>query len=251
MQLIEIICGNRTCPRALALCYDISLQLGKTPIVVNDSRGFYTSRVFSTYIKEGASLLKDAAGASIENAAYLNGFPVGPLAVTDEVTLTLFEKINAETKADCEKQGTEYITHPGDEILYEMIAKQRTGKSAGQGFYQYPVDDKKSLWDGLNQYRSADTSISLQDIKDRLLFIMAIETVRCVEEGILSSTGDANIGATYGIGYPQWTGGTLQFINQYGLNEFIVRANELSQHYGERFTVPTLLINMANENKLF
>jgi len=251
MQLIEIICGEKSCPRALALCYDISLQLGKTPIVVNDSRGFYTSRVFTTYVKEGASLLKDAAAASIENAAYLNGYPVGPLAVTDEVTLTLFEKINAEAKADCEKQGTAYITHPGDEILYDMIANKRTGKSAGQGFYQYPIDNKKSLWDGLKQYKSSDTSISLNDIKDRLLFIMAIETVRCVEEGVLRSTGDANIGATYGIGYPQWTGGTLQFINQYGLNEFIARSKELTKRYGERFIVPALLINMANENKLF
>lgn len=255
MQLIEIICGEKTCPRALALCYDISLQLGKTPIVVNDSRGFYTSRVFSTYIKEGASLLKDAVGASIENAAYLSGFPVGPLAVTDEVTLTLFEKINNETKADCAKKAVEYIAHPGDEILYDMIAKKRIGKLAGQGFYQYPSNDsnidKKSLWDGLKQYKSTSASISLQDIKDRLLFIMAIETVRCVEEGVLRSTGDANIGATYGIGYPQWTGGTLQYINQYGLPEFITRAKELTEQYGKRFTVPTLLIKMANENKLF
>jgi 3-hydroxyacyl-CoA dehydrogenase/enoyl-CoA hydratase/3-hydroxybutyryl-CoA epimerase len=251
MQLIEIICGEKTCPRALALCYDISLQLGKTPIVVNDSRGFYTSRVFTTYVKEGTSLLKDCAAASIENAAYLNGFPVGPLAVTDEVTLTLFEKINAETKADCEKQGREYIVHPADDILYDMIAKQRTGKSAGQGFYQYPADAKKSLWSELNQYKSADNAISLQDIKDRLLFIMAIETVRCVEEDVLRSAGDANIGATIGIGYPHWTGGTLQFINQYGLENFIERANQLANLYGERFAAPKLLSEMAQAGKTF
>ena len=124
-------------------------------------------------------------------------------------------------------------------------------KQGAADFLSKPVDEKKSLWAGLKQYKSADASISLQDIKDRLLFIMAIETVRCVEEGVLRSTGDANIGAAYGIGYPQWTGGTLQFINQYGLNKFIARANELAQRYGERFTVPTLVTNMANENKLF
>lgn len=251
MQLIEIICGVQSSPQALAMCYDISLQLGKTPIVVNDSRGFYTSRVFTTYVKEGISMLKDAPAASIENAAYLNGFPVGSLAVCDEVSLSLFEKINHEMKVAAEQKGDNTPAHPADEILFSMIDKQRTGKASGAGFYQYPEKAQKHLWPELCAYQEDKPIISLADMKDRLLFIMAIETVRCVEEGVLRSTGDANIGATFGIGYPQWTGGTLQFINQYGLVQFIERANELTNLYGKRFAIPKLLTEMAQAGKTF
>jgi len=251
MQLIEIICGEQSSPQALALCYDISLQLGKTPIVVNDSRGFYTSRVFTTFVKEGIAMLKDAAAASIENAAYLNGFPVGPLAVCDEVSLTLFEKINDEMKVAAQQKGDNAPVHPADVILYSMIDKQRTGKANGSGFYQYPENERKQLWPELSAYQADKAGISLADMKDRLLFIMAIETVRCVEDGVIRSTGDANIGATYGIGYPQWTGGTLQFINQYGLDNFIERANQLANLYGDRFAVPKLLTEMLQAGKTF
>jgi len=251
MQLIEIICGAQSSPQALALCYDISLQLGKTPIVVNDSRGFYTSRVFTTFVKEGVAMLKDAPAASIENAAYLNGFPVGSLAVCDEVSLSLFEKINDEMNLAAKQKGDKAPAHPADEILYSMIDKKRIGKASGAGFYQYPENERKHLWPELCVYQEEKASISLADMKDRLLFIMAIETVRCVEEGVLRSTGDANIGATLGIGYPQWTGGTLQFINQYGLLQFIERAKQLTSLYGERFAIPKLLTEMAQAGKTF
>ena len=132
-----------------------------------------------------------------------------------------------------------------------MIDKKRIGKASGAGFYQYPENERKHLWPELCVYQEEKASISLADMKDRLLFIMAIETVRCVEEGVLRSTGDANIGATLGIGYPQWTGGTLQFINQYGLLQFIERAKQLTSLYGERFAIPKLLTEMAQAGKTF
>ena len=265
MQLVEIICGEQTTDEALAQCYDLTLQLGKTPIVVNDSRGFYTSRVFTTYVKEGIALLKEAHPASIENAAYLCGFPVGPLAVTDEVSLTLFEKITAQTKADLALEGKTLPAHPADSIIDSMIEKGRAGKAAGAGFYDYPnIDEKgtydqeakKKLFSELTSYNTESSynkgsTIPLDDIKDRLLFIMAIETARCVEEGVIRSTGDGNIGAVFGIGYPHWTGGTLQFINQYGLEQFISRAHELTNLYGERFSVPALLSKMLQNGESF
>ena len=255
MPLVEIICGEQTSDEVLAKCYDLTLQLGKTPIVVNDSRGFFTSRVFTTYVKEGIALLKDAHPASIENAAYLSGFPVGPLAVTDEVSLTLFEKITAQTNADLELEGKTLVTHPADSIIDNMIEKGRQGKAVGAGFYDYPNKDecegKKTLFTELTSYNAQNNAIPLDDIKERLLFIMAIETVRCVEEGIIRSSGDGNIGSVYGIGYPHWTGGTLQFINQYGFESFITRAKELANLYGERFNVPMSLHTMLQSGDTF
>lgn len=255
MQLVEIICGDQTSNDALAQCYDLTLQLGKTPIVVNDSRGFYTSRVFTTYVKEGIALLKDAHPASIENAAYLSGFSIGPLAVTDEVSLTLFEKITAQTNVDLALEGKKLVVHPADTIIDDMIEKGRQGKAAGAGFYDYPnkgeSEGKKTLFTELTSYNAQNNAIPLDDIKERLLFIMAIETVRCVEEGVIRSTGDGNIGAVFGIGYPHWTGGTLQFINQYGLAHFIERSEQLTNCYGERFSVPDSLRQMLQNGESF
>jgi len=255
MQLIEIICGEQTSDETLAQCYDLTLQLGKTPIVVNDSRGFYTSRVFTTYVKEGIALLQDTAPASIENAAYVSGFPIGPLAVSDEVSLSLFEKVTKQTKADLAIEGKTFIAHPADKIVEDMISKGRLGKASGAGFYDYPADSKKMLSKEATYYntrqQTANNEISFNDIKDRLLFIMAIETTRCLEEGVLRSTGDGNIGSIFGIGYPQWTGGTLQFINQYGLSNFITRSEELTSLYGERFTVPNSLRQMLASDSVY
>jgi len=255
MPLVEIICGEKTSDETLAKCYDLTLQLGKTPIVVNDSRGFYTSRVFTTYVKEGISLLKDTHPASIENAAYLSGFPVGPLAVSDEVSLTLFEKITAQTNTDLMLEGKALTAHPADSIIENMLTKGRHGKAVAAGFYDYPNKDKnegkKTLSSELTIYNTEDNVIPLRDIKERLLFIMAIETVRCIEEGVIRSTAEGNIGAVFGIGYPHWTGGTLQFINQYGFEAFIARAEELANLYGERFNVPPSLHQMLLDDERF
>lgn len=258
MPLVEIICGEKTSAETLALAYDYVQQIGKTPIVVNDSRGFYTSRVFGTFANEGIAMLGEGFSASaIENAAYLSGFPVGPLAVTDEVSLTLVDKIRKQTRLDLEAEGKKYPHHPSEVVVDKMLALDRAGKLAGSGFYSYADNElasgsKKQLWTGLKQqFEQADKVIDLDELKDRLLYIQAIETVRCLEENVLTSVRDANIGSIMGIGYPVWTGGILQFINQTGLNTFIERAEYLHATFGERFKVPNLLKEMAEKNIIF
>jgi 3-hydroxyacyl-CoA dehydrogenase/enoyl-CoA hydratase/3-hydroxybutyryl-CoA epimerase len=251
MPLVEIICGAQTDDTTLAHCYDFVLQIGKTPIVVNDSRGFYTSRVFGTFCQEGIAMLGEGVDPStIENAAALSGCPVGPLAVMDEVSLTLGGKIRAQTIKDLEAAGQRYQPRPGDSVMDEMLEMDRPGKYAGAGFYDYPEGGKKHLWPGLREkYTREDGQIPLQDVKDRLLFIEAIETVRCLDEGVLKDVRGANIGSIFGIGYPPWTGGTLQFINQYGLKQFVARADTLAQTYGDRFQVPESLRERAEHNR--
>lgn len=258
MPLVEIICGEKTSDETLALAYDYVQQIGKTPIVVNDSRGFYTSRVFGTFANEGIAMLGEGiSAAAIENAAYLSGFPVGPLAVTDEVSLTLVDKIRKQTKLDLEAEGKEYQYHPSEAVVDNMLSLKRAGKLAGAGFYSYADNElangsKKQLWSGLKDtFEQADKIIDLDELKDRLLYIQAIETVRCLEEKVLTSVRDANIGSIMGIGYPVWTGGILQFINQTGLEAFIERAEYLHENFGERFKVPDLLKEMAKDSLVF
>jgi 3-hydroxyacyl-CoA dehydrogenase/enoyl-CoA hydratase/3-hydroxybutyryl-CoA epimerase len=217
--------------------------------VVNDSRGFYTSRVFGTYTAEGMAMVAEGiAPASIENGAYLAGFPVGPLAVSDEVTLTLQDKVRQQTVADLTAAGAPVPALVGAEVLDKMLAAGRAGKSSGGAFYDYPSDKggKKTLWPGLSQlFPVAAQPACLQDIQDRLLYIQAIETLRCREEGVVTTTRDANIGSIMGIGYPAWTGGTLQFVNYIGSAAFVARADQLAERYGERFTVPSSLRALA------
>ncbi|NVK24207.1 MAG: enoyl-CoA hydratase/isomerase family protein [Gammaproteobacteria bacterium] len=252
MPLVEIIMGDKTDDETLAKAYDLTLQIGKTPIVVNDSRGFYTSRVFETFVKEGAILLHQADAAEIENAAWLAGFPVGPLAVTDEVSFTLIDKIAKQTEADLIAEGKTVSSHPGEAVIAKMVAIERSGKLHGAGYYNYPKGEAKHIWPELNKmFKQSDTSIPLQDIKDRLLFTMAMETVRIYEEGVLRSVGDANIGSIFGLGYPTWTGGTLQFINSYGVKAFVERADELAEKYGSRFAPTEQLRSMAATNQTF
>ncbi len=252
MPLIEIICGEKTSDETLAKAYDFSLQLGKTPIVVNDSRGFFTSRVFSCFVKEGVKMLKETSAAEIENAAWADGFPVGPLAVLDEVSLSLFDKINAQTRRDFEEQGAEFVIDDADDIVMKMLELNRAGRIAGAGFYQYSDSGKKSLWPELGQHFNPNAeSIPYQDIKDRLLYIMSLETVKCFDEKVLRSVGDANIGSVMGIGFPQWAGGALQFINSVGIKTFVDRATELASRYGERFLPGETLRKMAVNEELF
>ncbi|TQV69688.1 3-hydroxyacyl-CoA dehydrogenase [Exilibacterium tricleocarpae] len=253
MPLVEIICGAKTDPATLAKAYDFVQQIAKTPIVVNDSRGFFTSRVFGTFTQEGIAMLSEGiAAASIENGAFLAGFPVGPLAVTDEVTLSLAAKVRNQTIKDLEAEGKSYRAHPADAVIDRLLEQDRTGKAAGKGFYEYPQQGKKFLWPGLQtQFYNADAQIPLQDIKDRLLFIQALESVRCLDEQVLTAVRDANIGSIFGIGYPPWTGGVIQFINQYGPREFVARARTLAQRYGERFTPPDSLIEKAEQGATY
>jgi len=252
MPLVEIICGEKTNDETLARAYDYVQQIAKTPIVVNDSRGFFTSRVFGTFTQEGIAMVGEGVSpVSIENAAFLSGYPVGPLAVMDEVTLTLSAKVRKQTIADMEAAGESYTAHPADATSDAMLEQDRAGKSTGGGFYDYPENGKKKLWSGLDQFYKADAQIPLQDIKDRMLYIEAVETARCYEEKVLTSVRDANIGSIMGIGYPVWTGGVLQFINQTGLKNFVTRAQELADKYGDRFTPPAYLVDMAEKGEVF
>ncbi|MFC5907958.1 3-hydroxyacyl-CoA dehydrogenase NAD-binding domain-containing protein [Streptacidiphilus monticola] len=240
MPLVEIITGSRTAPETLARAFDYVLQIRKTPIVVNDSRGFYTSRTFGTYLTEGIALLGEGVHpALVENVARKAGMAVGPLAVCDEVTLTLPLRIRAQTMTDLGDAAPAGLgAGPAYEVLLAMTGELgRTGKAGGAGFYEYPADGAKYLWPGLVQRWTKGDGLGVpeQDVRDRLLYIQALETVRILEEGVLTSVADANVGSVLGIGFAPWTGGTLQFVNATGLDRFVARADELADAYGERF----------------
>ncbi|NNA50771.1 3-hydroxyacyl-CoA dehydrogenase NAD-binding domain-containing protein [Pseudomonas lactis] len=254
MPLVEIIKGARTSDETLARGFDFVLQIKKTPIVVNDSRGFFTSRVFGTFTNEGIAMLGEGVAAPmIETEARKAGMPVGPLAVSDEVSLSLMSHIRQQTAKDLKAEGKAMPNHPATAMIDLLVNEyKRTGKAAGAGFYDYPAGGQKHLWPELKtRFEQPGKQISPKDVRDRLLFIQAIETVRCVEEGVLMSTADANVGSIFGIGFAAWSGGALQFINQYGLNDFIARARYLAEEYGERFSPPALLLEKAAKGALF
>ncbi|WP_313043514.1 3-hydroxyacyl-CoA dehydrogenase NAD-binding domain-containing protein [Acinetobacter sp.] len=242
MQLVEIIKGKNTSAETLAKAYDYVQQIGKTPIVVNDSRGFFTSRVFGTFVQEGLRLLSEGVHpARIEMAALKAGMPVGPLAIQDEVSLTLSEHVASEARKALQAEGKDLPRSGADEVIQTMIHEfGRKGKAAGAGFYEYPEGGKKHLWDGLSKWQK-DNAISEQEMIDRFLFVQSLDTLRCLEEGVLESTVDGNVGSIFGIGFAPWTGGALQFLNQYGLEKALLRANTLEAKYGERFKAPQLL----------
>jgi len=246
MQLVEIIKGKNTSPETLAKAFDFVQQIGKLPVVVNDSRGFFTSRVFGTFVQEGLRLLAEGVHpARIEMAALKAGMPVGPLAIQDEVSLTLSEHVANERYKALEAQGQTITKSPADDVIHSMIHEfNRKGKAAGAGFYDYPADAKKQLWSGLSHWKK-DNDISEQEMIDRFLFVQALDTVRCLEEGVLESVVDANVGSIFGIGFAAWTGGAVQFLNQYGLAKAVTRAKVLENKYGERFKAPQLLKDRA------
>ncbi|SFI63187.1 short chain enoyl-CoA hydratase /3-hydroxyacyl-CoA dehydrogenase [Pseudomonas guineae] len=254
MPLVEIIKGEHTSDETLARGFDYVMQIKKTPIVVNDSRGFFTSRVFGTFTNEGLAMLGEGVSAAmIENETRKAGMPVGPLAISDEVSMSLMNHIRQQTIKDLAAEGKQIPAHPAYAVIDMMLNEyKRPGKAAGAGFYDYPVGGKKHLWPELKaRFEKADAQISQLDVRDRILFIQAIETVRCMEEGVLKSVADANIGSIFGIGFAAWTGGALQFINQYGVKDFVARAQYLAEQYGERFLPPALLLEKAAKNQLF
>ncbi|GLK89753.1 3-hydroxyacyl-CoA dehydrogenase NAD-binding domain-containing protein [Pseudomonas turukhanskensis] len=254
MPLVEIIKGAHTSDETLARGFDYVMQINKTPIVVTDSRGFFTSRVFGTFTNEGLAMLGEGVNAAmIETEARKAGMPVGPLAISDEVSMSLMNHIRQQTVKDLAAEGKQIPNHPAFDVVDLMLNEyKRPGKAAGGGFYEYPAGGKKHLWPELKaRFEKADAQISQEDVRDRILFIQAIETVRCVEEGVLLSTADANIGSIFGIGFAAWTGGALQFINQYGLQDFVARAQYLAEQYGERFLPPALLLEKAAKGQGF
>jgi 3-hydroxyacyl-CoA dehydrogenase/enoyl-CoA hydratase/3-hydroxybutyryl-CoA epimerase len=240
MKLVEIIRGQQTDDETVARAYDYALALGKLPIVVNDSRGFYTSRTFGTYVMEGAAMLDEGIpAAAIENAAVQAGLPVGPLAVLDETALSLSVHVLEQTRADYAAEGKPLAATPG-ELLVERMVKQlkRPGRAGGGGFYDYPAGEKKRLWPELKAlFEKPGVTWNVQDIQDRLLYRQSVETARCLAEGVLTSAHDANIGSIFGIGFPAWTGGAMQFIYGQGIEAFENRCAQLAAKHGNGFAL--------------
>ncbi|MBI0296135.1 enoyl-CoA hydratase/isomerase family protein [Streptomyces sp. PRKS01-29] len=269
MPLVEIIKGERTGDKALARAFDLVRQISKTPIVVNDSRGFFTSRVIGHFLNEGVAMVGEGIDpASVEQAAAQAGYPAKVLSLMDELTLTLPRKIREETRRATEEAGGEWRPHPADAVIDRMVEEfGRPGRSGGAGFYDYDeaTGKRTRLWPGLREHfapggsgGSGDAAhegarIPFEDMKERMLFCEAIDTVRLLEEGVLTSVADANIGSVLGIGFPGWTGGVLQYINGYegGVAGFVARARQLEAAYGERFAPPALLVEKAERGERF
>ena len=242
MKLVEIIRGKQTNDETVARAFDYVQAIGKIPIVVNDSRGFFTSRVFGTFVIEGAAMLGEGIpAAAIENAVIQCGMPVGPLAVLDETALTLSLHVMEQTRADFEAEGKTYVATPGELLVADLVRKHnRPGRAGGGGFYEYPAEKgaKKFLWPQLKGlFEKADVQWDIIDLKDRLLYRQAVETARCLSENVLTTVHDANIGSIFGIGFPAWTGGAMQFIYGMGIEAFEKRAAELAQKFGPGFVL--------------
>jgi 3-hydroxyacyl-CoA dehydrogenase/enoyl-CoA hydratase/3-hydroxybutyryl-CoA epimerase len=257
MPLLEIIKGERTSEETLYRALDLAKQIKKTPIVVNDSRGFFTSRVIGTFINEGISMLLEGVPApSIEQASSQAGYPAPVLQLTDELNMKLMSKIRNASKAAVEADGGTWTGHQAEAVIDRMLAEGRPGKLEGAGFYEYAEGKRAGLWPGLREAfpPSGDPSaISLKDLEERMLFAEALETVKCVDEGVIESVADANIGSILGIGFPGWSGGVLQYINGYagGLPGFVARARELAATYGPRFEPPASLVARAERGEAF
>ncbi|MFF1356093.1 3-hydroxyacyl-CoA dehydrogenase NAD-binding domain-containing protein [Streptomyces sp. NPDC058297] len=262
MPLVEIIKGERSGDEALARAFDLVRQISKTPIVVNDSRGFFTSRVIGHFINEGVAMVAEGIEpASVEQAAAQAGYPAKVLSLMDELTLTLPRKIRNETKRAVEEAGGTWAGHPSDVVIDRMVEEfDRPGRSGGAGFYEYVDGKRAGLWPGLREhFTKPGYEIPFEDMQERMLFSEALDTVRLLEEGVLTSVADANIGSIFGIGFPGWTGGVLQYINGYdgyagagaGLPGFVARARELAERYGERFEPTALLVEKAEKGETF
>jgi 3-hydroxyacyl-CoA dehydrogenase/enoyl-CoA hydratase/3-hydroxybutyryl-CoA epimerase len=250
MQLVEVIRARHTSDYALALALDFVKKIQKTPIVVNDSRGFYTSRVFGTYTSEGFELLNEGVNpVLIENAGKAAGMPVGPLAVSDEVSLELIYQIAAQS----EQEAGITIADARMTVIRLMVETlARRGKKAGKGFYEYPENGKKYLWPGLGEhFPRASQQPQLEEVKSRLLYRQAIESVRCLEEGVITSPRDADIGSILGWGFPTYTGGTLSFVDMVGIDSFVRECDRLAETYGDRFRPNEQLRLMAQRGEGF
>ena len=246
MPLVEIIKGEKTSDDALARVFDYTLAIGKTPIVVNDSRGFYTSRVIGTFINEALAMLGEGVEpASIEHAGTQAGYPAPPLQLSDELNMELMHKIAVASRKGIEDAGGTYAPHPAEAVVEKMIALGRASRLSGAGFYEYTDGKRTQLWPGLRtEFTSGSSTPPLQDMIDRMLFAEALETQKCFDEGVITTTADANIGSIMGIGFPPWTGGAAQYIAGYpgGRTAFVARAKELADRYGERFNPPASLL---------
>jgi 3-hydroxyacyl-CoA dehydrogenase/enoyl-CoA hydratase/3-hydroxybutyryl-CoA epimerase len=265
MPLVELIKGEQTTDETVFRALDFVKQIKKTPIVVNDSRGFFTSRVIATFINEGISMLAEGVPpASIEQASSQAGYPAPVLQLSDELNLKLMRKIRVASQEAAESEAAGWGPSAAEGVIDRMLDEfDRPGKLEGRGFYEYADGKRVGLWPGLREAFPPvpdPASLSLNDLEERMLFIEALESVKCVEEGVIESVADANIGSIFGIGYPAWTGGVLQYINGYasatdphlrGLTGFVERARELASKYGERFEPPAYLVERARRGEIF
>jgi 3-hydroxyacyl-CoA dehydrogenase/enoyl-CoA hydratase/3-hydroxybutyryl-CoA epimerase len=264
MPLLEIIRGEKTSEETLYRALDLARQIKKTPIVVNDSRGFFTSRVIGTFINEGVGmLLEGIPAASIEQASSQAGYPAPVLQLSDELNLNLARKIRDATKAAVEAEGGTFEDRASFAVVDRLLEQGRGGKLAGAGYYDYEDGKRTGLWKGLKELfpETADPrAISLRDLQERMLFIESIEAVKCLDEGVIETAADANIGSILGIGFPGWTGGVLQYIDGYqsagdpddvGPAAFVARARELAAAYGERFQPPASLVELAERGERY
>ncbi len=254
MPLVEIIMGEKTDDETLAKAFDYVLQINKTPIVVNDSRGFYTSRVFGTYVSEGVAMLAEGVHPrSIEVAGMKSGMPMPPLALQDEVSLSLVIHITEQTRRDMAAEGKTLDIGPAYDAL-KIVAEEhkREGRKAGKGFYEYPANGEKYLWPELtNLFPASPEQPEQQELIDRLMFIQVNESAKCYEENVVRSVADTNIGSVFGWGFAPQHGGTLQFINAMGVASFVKRSRELAAKYGKRFEPAKILVAMAEKNEVF
>ncbi|MEO8922612.1 MAG: 3-hydroxyacyl-CoA dehydrogenase family protein, partial [Caldimonas sp.] len=241
MRLVEIIRGRQTSDETIARAYDYVAALGKTPIVVNDSRGFFTSRVFGTFVMEGAAMIAEGIPAPlVEHAALAAGMPVGPLAVIDETSLSLSVHVMDQARADLAAEGKSPSPSAGEQLIQRMVKElKRPGRAGGAGFYDYASGQPKRLWPGLKTTFERESAgfADIEMLKRRFLYRQSIETARCLAEGVLTSVHEANIGSIFGIGFPAWTGGAMQFIASEGRERFLARAEELAATCGERFAL--------------
>ena len=253
MMLVEVILGKKTKDAALATALDYVRAIRKTPIVVNDSRGFYTSRVVGTYIREGHLMLAEGVPAAmIENVGRMAGMPVGPLSLNDEVAVDLAWKILKATEADL---GPEAIDIRQKALLEEIVEKRgRYGRKNGKGFYDYPQGGPKRLWPGLADLQPTKLdpdSLDIEELKTRLLAIQALESARCVEEGVVTDMREADVGSILGFGYAPFTGGTISYIDGMGTKAFVELCKGLAKRYGSRFKPGKLLRELGSTGETF
>ena len=257
MPLLEIVVGENTSDEALARAFDFAQQIKKTPIAVKDVYAFYANRVIAQFVDQAVSMLAEGAHpASIEQAATQSGFPVGPLALLDEVNMKTTIKIQRGAIAVAEAEGVPYIETPGTPVQERMVEEfDRPGRLFGKGFYDYSDKGARlGLWPQLiAEYTKPEVEIPFEDMQERMLIASSLEAARCLETGVVRTVADANIGSIMGIGFPAWTGGTIQYINQYagGLAGFVARADDLRAKYGDRFVVPDQLRAKADAGETY
>jgi 3-hydroxyacyl-CoA dehydrogenase / enoyl-CoA hydratase / 3-hydroxybutyryl-CoA epimerase len=249
MPLVEIVVAQKTGAEALARAFDLGVALDKTCIIVNDGRGFFTSRVITKYIDEAIAMVGEGIPvASIDQAATQSGYPAGPLQLIDETSITLPKQVRHEARTAAEAEGRTWVEHPAEAVMNTIVDEYgRKGRREGAGFYEYEDGKRIGPWKGQAERYGVNLDVPFEDIKDRLLFSEAVETIRAFDEGVLRTSADANVGSVLGIGFPRWTGGVVQFINGHpgGLEGFVRRACELADRYGDRLAPPQSVIETS------